>query len=149
MAEKDGVDEAAQDALREPDISLRVLTKEEAKLEDEIMTQEEVMEQVREKVFHILEENTDENYQLKVAMIGLTDQILSIPVGDKSIKELIEGWAKGKLQELDPDQSLPSRHFITSGLPKDEENCDFMIRGYKEAQETMLKEHWVKVLEEK
>lgn len=85
------------------------------------MTQEEVMEQVKHQVFHILNENTDENYRFKrgVTMVEVTEQILSIP----------------EILIKDPDQTLDSFLKIVG-------------KHYPEFLDVIIKENWVKVLKE-
>lgn len=46
--------------------------------------------------------------------------------------------------EIDPDAELPSRTFYHAGTKQTERDSKYFIRGYKEAQETMLKAGWVK-----
>ncbi len=111
---------------------------------------EEVMEQVREKIArelfqltHPFEELIEDKYYPKWK--NDVDPILSIPVEGKTIKELIEGWTNGKLRELDPDQSLPNlKHWDEEDARKGIASLELDIE--MQARSSMLKDNWVKVL---
>lgn len=73
------------------------------------MTNEEVMEQAREEVAKVIWNVS--YWALLASQRETVKQILSIPTEGKTIEELIEGWASGKLVELATDQSLPDESF--------------------------------------
>ena len=62
------------------------------------------------------------------------DQILAIKLGNRTLKEWIELYEKGKLR-IEADQSLPENPYVASSLiPLSEGHI-----GYAEAQQDMLK----------
>ena len=77
---------------------------------------------------------------------NLTDQILDIKVGDKTLKELVKLYAEGKLLEKSDAQSLPE---IPQYFAHDISITLSVFDTYRMAQQDMLKVGFVKCLQER
>jgi hypothetical protein len=71
----------------------------------------------------------------------LADRILSIKVGNRTLKELIELQKKGKLRVECENQELPESPYNHYCILSEYIERG---RGYSECQQDMLKEGWVK-----
>lgn len=96
----------------------------------------EIRDKVTQEIFHILNKNTDENYQFKpnISMIGTTKEILSIPeiaIVDREVKF--------------PENPVDHEHFESE---LEEQYLCGEYNGFELCKGFIVKEGWVKEIKD-
>ena len=90
-----------------------------------------MIDKVREEIADTIIQN-----YVDCESLALADKILSIKLGNITLKELIELYDKGKLVKMADEQSLPKVPYIPNGIDKvyERAQADMLKAGFKKVE---------------